>query len=368
MRKIWIISDTHFGARNASKEWLSIMTDYFDNFFIPLVQSEANKEDILIHMGDVFDNRQSINLNAMHEAIRIFEDLSKRFKEIHVLVGNHDIAKKLTNEITSVDIFKWFPNIIVHKDPYLMNIDGKNCLLMPWRYSTEHESESYEYYIDQKINYVFCHSEVRGVKMSLNPQNTHDHGNTSNFFSRFDRVYSGHIHFGQRVNNILFVGNPYEMTRSDRGNQKGIYTICPSTDEESFYPNNYSPKFKKYDILQIANLTIEEIRNEFKNNFIDISISSKIFPKINTSLFMSALEGYARKIETNIYETNDDSAFIEEMTTYLMDNYSFKSDSHLDIFSITKDYINSLGYEDEVKTRLWDNFQSIYNKMNNNED
>ena len=79
MGRIWLISDTHIGCRSNSVLWLSLIEDYFFNFFIPLVKKEYRPGDVLYHLGDVFDNRQSINLAAQHLGIRVFEELSTIF-------------------------------------------------------------------------------------------------------------------------------------------------------------------------------------------------------------------------------------------------------------------------------------------------
>ncbi len=36
--RVIFISDIHLGIRNASFEWIENMTNYFDNFFIPLIK------------------------------------------------------------------------------------------------------------------------------------------------------------------------------------------------------------------------------------------------------------------------------------------------------------------------------------------
>ena len=76
-KRAWLITDTHLGVRNSSQEWLQIMKEFFYDFFIPLVKKEKKPGDILIHCGDVFDSRHSLNLFVLNEAIQIFEDLSK---------------------------------------------------------------------------------------------------------------------------------------------------------------------------------------------------------------------------------------------------------------------------------------------------
>ena len=68
-----MVSDSHLGCRSNSVLWLQIIEDYFFNFFIPLIKKEYKKGDVLYHLGDVFDNRQSVNLAAQDLAIRVFE-------------------------------------------------------------------------------------------------------------------------------------------------------------------------------------------------------------------------------------------------------------------------------------------------------
>ena len=68
-KRAFIISDTHLGARSNSVEWLEVMRDWFYSDFLPRVEKEYRPGDILIHCGDVFDNRQSVNLLVLHEGM-----------------------------------------------------------------------------------------------------------------------------------------------------------------------------------------------------------------------------------------------------------------------------------------------------------
>ena len=54
MKRAFILSDTHFGARSNSIEWLEIMLDWFYSDFLIKVKSEYKPGDILIHSGDFF--------------------------------------------------------------------------------------------------------------------------------------------------------------------------------------------------------------------------------------------------------------------------------------------------------------------------
>jgi DNA repair exonuclease SbcCD nuclease subunit len=61
---IWLISDTHFGLKGDNPIWMQDIYDYFDKVLFPLMEEKVKPEDILIHCGDVFDNRSTIGLNT----------------------------------------------------------------------------------------------------------------------------------------------------------------------------------------------------------------------------------------------------------------------------------------------------------------
>mgnify|MGYP001614426316 CR=1 FL=1 len=356
-KRVFIVSDTHLGCRSNSKEWLDIVRDYFFNFFIPLVKREYREGDILFHLGDVFDNRQSVNLFAMHYAIEIFEELSKTFKEIHILVGNHDIARKQSNEITGLDIFKHFQNIKIYKHAELIELGSKKALMMPWRRDKEHEIETLIKY--PHADYLFCHSEFQGVQLSRNPKNRHDGGNDVDNFKFYNKVYSGHIHYRQKRKNFLMVGNPYEMTRSDLGNQKGIYLLDIETGEEEFFVNDFSPKFMKINLKDALNMSIGDLKSKINNNFIDLFISSETVIKYNLSSLMNLIEGYARKIEPNIYENEVEMKILMDDTEE--DSTSYKN---FDIMTISKKYIEATNYDEDFKKRLISSIKELYKETN----
>ncbi len=352
-KRIWMISDSHLGCRSNSVLWLQIIEDYFFNFFIPLVKKEYKKGDVLYHLGDVFDNRQSVNLAAQDLAIRVFEELGKVFPDIHIIVGNHDIMRKNSNEISSVDCLKYLPNVNVLKEPKILKYKDATCLLMPWRRNSEHEKETLNN-IKDEIDYMFCHTETQGVQTSPSTKHLHDGGNEVGIFKRFKRVYSGHIHFRQEKGNFILVGNPYQMTRSDRDNQKGIYLLDLETGNHTFYENNVSPKFIRYYINNILNMRMEEIESEIKDNFVDVFIPSNVLGKYNINKFMDYLDGVARKLEPRIYD--------EENPYDIEDGELSDFNGELNLMNIAAEYINSLEYDDDLKARLKVSVQDLYKR------
>lgn len=352
-KRIFMISDSHLGCRSNSVLWLQIIEDYFFNFFIPLVKREYKEGDVLYHLGDVFDNRQSVNLAAQDLAIRVFEELGKIFPDIHIIVGNHDIMRKNSNDISSADCLKYLPNVTVLKEPKILKYKDATCLLMPWRRDSAHEKETLDN-ITERIDYMFCHTETQGVQTSLSTKHLHDSGNDVSIFKRFKRVYSGHIHYRQDKKNFILVGNPYQMTRSDRSNQKGIYLLDLESGNHTFFENKLSPIFLRYYINQILDMRMEDLANLINNNFVDIFIPSNILGKYNINMFMDYLDGLAKKLEPRIYD--DENPYNSE------DGDLSDFDGELNLMNIATEHINSLDYDDDLKERLKVSVLELYKR------
>jgi DNA repair exonuclease SbcCD nuclease subunit len=75
IKRVIFITDTHLGVRNNSNDWIEIHEDYFKNWFIPLCKKIYRPGDCLVHLGDVYDSRQSLNLRVLNLGIDIFEEL-----------------------------------------------------------------------------------------------------------------------------------------------------------------------------------------------------------------------------------------------------------------------------------------------------
>ncbi|WP_296865316.1 metallophosphoesterase [uncultured Methanobrevibacter sp.] len=353
--KIWMISDTHLGCRTNSVMWIELIRSYFYEFFIPLIKKEANpKEDILYHLGDVFDNRQSINIAVQNLAIELFDELTKYFKEIHIIVGNHDIMKKNSTDITSVDCLKYMPKVYIHKHSTIKEyiIDGKviKCALMPWQVDEQEELD----FLSKKADYLFCHAEIKGHQMTNSIHNVVEDGVEINEFAGYKRVYSGHIHYGQHKvgTNIIYVGNPYQMTRSDISNTKGIYCLDLTTGKENFYENTYSPVFLKFYIDEILDVELSEFFKKIKGNFVDILVPSSYMGKYDINKLILLCSEYANRLDVIV---NDDGGIddIEEMQ------------SDFNILNIAKTYIANSTYDDELKEKLLNSFIALYNECLN---
>ena len=338
-KRIWLISDTHLGVRTNSREWMDTIEDYFMNHFIPIIKREYQPGDVLVHCGDVFDSRQSINLYVLNKGMSIFEEITK-IMPIYMIIGNHDIFMKYSNDINSLKVFKHIPDIHIFEKPTVAQLGPRKVLFMPWVDSPEEFAEIVTL-PEYKAEIMFCHTDIKG--MSFNKFVKIEEGSDPDKFAHFHRVYSGHIHYAQKYKNVRMLGCPYELTRSDSSNTKSIWRLDLETDEEVSFINDHSPKFVKYKLDWVLEQTIEKLQKLFQNNYVDIMVTPQWSLKFPFGIFADKFTGY-RKINPII------TASDEDVTTE--DGEIIGAYEEINLSNLIDKHIDSLPYSENVKQSL----------------
>jgi len=341
VKRVWMITDTHFGVRSNSREWMDIIENFFKEQLFPLLKSEFRPGDILVHCGDTFDSRQSINLYVMNKGLDLMEELSQ-ILPVYSIIGNHDIFMKYSNEINSMKLFKHVPNLHVFESPQMMQSieTGKKLFFLPW----VEEHGEFRDIIQDPVNsadVMFCHSDVKGI--AFNRYVKIEEGTEIECFNGYHRVYSGHIHFAQKYKNVRMLGTPYELTRSDSGNPKSIWMLDLETDEERCWENTVSPKFLRYRLEWILEHSIDELQQLFKNNFVDILITPQWSLKFPFGQFIENFTGYRRINHVIISEDATDDG--EEQ-------YDSAIGEEISLIKMIENYVDRLAYTDQIKSKL----------------
>lgn len=336
MAKILVIGDCHLGMSypNNYQKWFDISREYFETFLIPFVEKEMCKDDMIVQLGDLFDNRSLIPIDILNYAQNIIERLSL-ICPIHILVGNHDMFHKSTGDLNSLNVFRFMPNVFIYKRSTKIEFDGKKILMMPYIENKKEQIQVLQYH--SGCDYLFCHSDLNGAKMHLN---SIAHKNKDKIsedeFKGYKIVKTGHIHIQQKIKNIHFVGSIFEMDRNDMDNKKGILLMDVDTQSEKFIENMISPKFKKVYIQKAQD--VDSLDSISTRDYIDLNISN--------SLLMSNRK-LRRKIEILLETGNfssveyiDDISFESKDDTKTQKTLSHKEDDIENISSITMDYEN----------------------------
>lgn len=351
-----MISDLHFGVRSNSPEWLKIQTDYFYNYFIPLVKQHKREGDACFILGDIFDSRQSINILVMNSCIEIFQELSSLFGEsgVYVMTGNHDCWTKDSAKVHSLKCLSGIPNVHVYSEPGVVETPNSNMLIFPWGMQFEDEKEFLE---STSSDILFVHTDIKGARFNSKVQV--EHGNGTDTYRRHKKVYGGHIHYRQKVNEfITLIGSPYQMTRTDIGNRKGVYLLDLESNEETFIENDYSPEFISANFDSIVDMNREQLNIIFNNKFIDLKVSRKWFEEVDIASFVLSFKNQ-RSIEIKEIEDSESMEMDESFDIDFLD----EATPSFDIITLAKELINSLEFDEETKNKIENKITFLYDKI-----
>lgn len=237
--KIAIVGDTHFGARKDEMDVLENSISFFVDSLFPYMKQ--NDIDTIIHLGDVFDKRKTVDiltLKMVKEAV--FDRAAELGFTWHISMGNHDAYYRETNRVNTVDMLLReymganMSNINFYSSPIEKTIGKKRFLILPW-ITQENEKDSMNLIRTSSADFCFGHLEVTTFPMSRGSVCTH--GIEAKEFSTFKKVFSGHFHGKNYKGNILYVGTPFELTWEDYGSEKGFHVLDLNTETVTFIKN-----------------------------------------------------------------------------------------------------------------------------------
>lgn len=282
--KVAMVSDIHFGVNKNSELFLNSSIRFFTEEFVPYLRAE-NISTILI-LGDVFDNRNNINVKVNDEVYNLFINVLNEFK-IYILIGNHDIYYKTSNEVHSLKLLNHLENVEVIDKVCHIELFGVNTMFCPWVFDY-HDQELIKTFEESTADVLFGHFDIVGF--ALNSTRVSLEGLNSEVFHGFKKVFSGHYHtpsskkFGKTE--IVYIGSPYQMTRNDKNETKGFIVLNLDSLRYKRVANTVSTKFIEVEYPEIPD------EKDIAGNIVDALIS--IHKKDMTG---NIIDKYVEKIE-----------------------------------------------------------------------
>lgn len=266
--KVAFLGDLHIGAGSNNKDIWANQYQFFQFQFLPYLEQNSDIK-MVIQTGDFFDSRSAVPHVAMHNGQWVAEEIAKRV-ELHVLVGNHDIPFKNTNNFDSVDpIIGHIDGVQVYQWPG----DKNGIMIVPW-ISPGNTEQVMGAIAKTKAKYLVGHFDVIGGKFNKHDRKS-EHGVDPNAFKKFDRVISGHYHTKSRISNIDFVGTPYELDWNDWDDPKGFHIFDTETNELTFI-HNYNNLFYKVVHTETGVETIpDNPSGKFEGKFVKVESASQ---------------------------------------------------------------------------------------------
>ena len=353
MARAALITDTHWGVRGDSKQFLDFFEKFYNDVFFPyLIENDIK---VIFHLGDIVDRRKFINYVTLHRFKKIFINrLEELDIHMHVIVGNHDIPYRNTNEINAMDELFRSPNITVYSKPADVEFGSTSITMMPW-INNQNYNDAMEFIKETKSQVLFGHLELSGFSMYRGMQ-SHE-GMDTKPFEKFDLVCSGHFHHKSSCGNIHYLGNPYELTWNDYNDTRGFHIFDSERRELIFIQNPYR-MFNKiwYDDKEA---TMEDITSKTFEEFTDTYVKVIVQSKTNPYWFDLMMD--------NLYKCNPANISIVE------DHKNMDKLSDEEIISEAEDTLQSLhNYVDALNTSVDKNklhklFSSLYVEASNME-
>ena len=242
--KIAILNDTHAGCRNSSDIFMDYQERFYRDVFFPYLLENDIKQ--IVHLGDYYDNRKTINFKALQHNRKIFlEPMRKYGITMDIIPGNHDVYYKNTNELNALKELQghYMNEVNLIMEPTVMNYDGTDVALIPW-INPENEKDTLEFLKNTSAEIVGAHLELQGFEMARG-QVCMD-GMSKKHFERFDMVLTGHFHAKSSMDNIHYLGAQMEFFWNDAHDPKYFHIYDTETRELMPVRNDVSIFHKIY--------------------------------------------------------------------------------------------------------------------------
>jgi DNA repair exonuclease SbcCD nuclease subunit len=328
---VGIITDTHWSARKSSRLFHDYFELFYKNVFFPTLEQYGITT--VIHMGDAFDSRKSIDFWGLDWTRRVvLEPLSSY--DVHMVVGNHDIFLRNSNKINSPELLlKDYKNIKTYSEPTEIKVGDLGVLLLPW-INSENSERSLKMIQKTKCKVVMSHLELNG----FSPYKGHimDSGMDATIFNNFKKVFSGHYHTRSDNGTVYYLGNPYEIYWNDVNDTRG-FTIFDTETLEHFPVNNPYKMFYNiyYEDTPHQTFDIREYENKIVRVIVRKKSNQKHFEKFIDKLYTANVAELKIVENFQVQDIEEFEAFESEDTFSILQRYVNESECDLNKNTIT---------------------------------
>lgn len=347
MNKIAMFTDTHFGIQKNDEKILKYSIDYIKNIMIPHLKS--NNIENVFFLGDLFDNRNLINVKVQNDLYELFTESFKDFN-LYMLIGNHDTYYSNTTDTHSIKQFKNFNHIHVIENFKTVDINSYKILMVSWLTNPETLEDIIN---NNPCDVLLGHLDIVGFY--FNKYTLCEHGIDYNIFkNKVKNVFSGHFHQQsvKVVNDttICYIGSPWHIDRNDTEESRGYIIYDLETSNIERIENLTSPQF--------VNIQYPDISDIVTNNIVDVTI------RYNPEQFEDDKQKYSEYIER-----------LEQLQPFKLKIFyeAILKDEQVDIQTLTKfdfknikdsfyKYLQTKISNPEEITNLYDKFSFEYDK------
>lgn len=329
--RIGLITDTHWCARKSSRLFQDHFEFFYKNVFFPTLEQYGIAT--VIHMGDAFDSRKSIDFAGLNWTRRVVLDPLSKY-DVHLITGNHDCYFKNSNKVNSPELLlSEYRNIKTYSEPTEIKIGNLGILLLPW-INSENSETSLKMIKKTNCKVSMGHLELNG----FSPYKGHimESGMDANVFGNFKKVFSGHYHTRSNNGTVYYLGNPYEIYWNDVNDSRG-FTIFDTETLEHFHIDNPYRMFYNiyYEDTPHQTFNVDEYENKIVRVIVRKKTNQKQFEKFVDKLYTANVAELKIVENFQVQELEEFEAFESEDTFSILQRYIDDSECNLNKTTIT---------------------------------
>lgn len=300
MNKVLIFSDIHIAAHKGSLDRLDDCLKVLEWVFHI---AREMKIKVIIFAGDLFQNRQKIQVIAYQKTFELFEKNSDI--DTYLLLGNHDLWYDERCDISSVLPLRALNKVHIVGDPCTINILGHDIDFIPY---TKNPKQHIDKYFKNKSDVLFGHLAVNGAYLNTYYKTVSDVSVECDddmvkvdvtIFDGWKKVFLGHYHGEQKLNKYVeYIGSPLQLNFSEVFQTKHIIALDLDTLDCDYINNAFSPKHLIIDENEID-------KYDINNNFVQVVSSN-----LNSSKILDikkSLEGKVGELKFKEIRLNKDA-------------------------------------------------------------
>jgi len=342
---IALLSDTHYGIHKNSEVFLNSQIKFIKTQFVPYLKN--NDIQNIFWLGDMWDNRSSINIKVQNVVYDLFKNELSKFN-IYLIVGNHDCFYNSDISVNSLKMFSEFENVHLIEKITKVKIFDTDIVMVPWVID---QLEFAKEFRKNPCDLCFGHFNIQGFH--YNKFKTSDDGFETKLFGRCKKVFSGHFHIRntQMIQGceIVYIGSPYQLTRNDMDEERG-FTILNLEDLSYKYINN--EKSLKYIKLSYPDNFSQKT---IEGNVIDVHVKyDDVYDENQIDKYIKKIEQFNPILPPNIF-VNSDSQITGDIDLTNCNIGSMKD--------LMREYLKSL--EIDNKEEIYELLIDLYNQTKN---
>jgi len=230
-------TDIHFGNKNNSKQHNRDCADFVDWF---IEQSEDC--ETCIFLGDWHHHRSSVNVSTLNHSVENVGKLSRAFKQVYMIMGNHDLYYREKRDLNSLPYAGLFDNVTLVEDMLVQD----DIALVPWLVGDEWKNLQ-----KTKCRYMFGHFELPFFKMNAMVEMP-DHGQlNAEHLQGPEYVFSGHFHKRQVKGPVHYIGNALPHNYADAWDDERGMMILEHGGEPQYINWWNCPKYRTVKLSQL---------------------------------------------------------------------------------------------------------------------